>query len=410
MEFLKLRAARLGKDELCAVDSTSRSAYGDCLADIHYGRNKEGLPLEQTTEAVVYTLTNHMPIYYRTFPGNMNDSRSLSTMLADLDHAGFKDLILITDRGYESIQNLDQYILRGQKFISCAKISGSEISKAIKKITFLNGIPTNMNFDTEKEIYYKQLKSEHIVERLRRSQKVSNKLNINLYFDPYRHLEEIITLQKDIIFQQKSIEELIKSKTPIFNPVQMKKEHSYFNYVIHPKKNIIQSFILNDKKVSKLSDQAGFFSIKTHGIKFSAIETYKVYRLRDEQEKFFNVMKTQMLAGRQRNSSEDGKTGRLFILFIALILISYIRNIWKTTKLHEIFPTSFDMVHEMRSIRCIEHANRARVLTPFVGGQLDICEAFGFEVPKGCAPTNAPSQKTKRKRGRPAKRPIERDL
>jgi hypothetical protein len=27
MEFLKLRAARLGKDELCAVDSTSRTAY-----------------------------------------------------------------------------------------------------------------------------------------------------------------------------------------------------------------------------------------------------------------------------------------------------------------------------------------------------------------------------------------------
>jgi hypothetical protein len=95
MDLLKLRAARLGKDELCAVDSASRSAYGSGLADIRWGKNKERLPLEQTTEVVVYTLSSHMPIYYRTFPGNMPDSRSLGVILADLEHAGFKDLILV---------------------------------------------------------------------------------------------------------------------------------------------------------------------------------------------------------------------------------------------------------------------------------------------------------------------------
>jgi hypothetical protein len=67
MDLLRLRAARLGKDEFCAVDSTSRSAYGDTLADIHWGKNKDSLPLEQTTEVVVYTLSGHMPVYYREF-------------------------------------------------------------------------------------------------------------------------------------------------------------------------------------------------------------------------------------------------------------------------------------------------------------------------------------------------------
>ena len=56
MGLLRHRAARLHKNELCAVDSTSRSAYGDSLADIHWGKNKDRLPLEQTTEVVVYTL------------------------------------------------------------------------------------------------------------------------------------------------------------------------------------------------------------------------------------------------------------------------------------------------------------------------------------------------------------------
>jgi hypothetical protein len=73
MELFALRAARLGKQELCAVDSTTRSAYGVSLADIKWGKNKDGLPLEQTVEVVVYTLDSHMPVYYRTFPGNMLD-------------------------------------------------------------------------------------------------------------------------------------------------------------------------------------------------------------------------------------------------------------------------------------------------------------------------------------------------
>jgi hypothetical protein len=95
MDLLKLRAARLQKDELCAVDSTSRSAYGGSLADIRWGKNKDRLPLSQTTEVVVYTLSSHMPVYYRTFPGNMPDVRSLDVILTDLEHAGFKELVLV---------------------------------------------------------------------------------------------------------------------------------------------------------------------------------------------------------------------------------------------------------------------------------------------------------------------------
>ena len=89
MKLLRLRAARVGKNELCAVDSTSRSAYGSSLADIRWGHNKEGMPLEQTDEVVVYTLKQHMPIYYRTFPGNIPDSRTMDVITTDIDHADF---------------------------------------------------------------------------------------------------------------------------------------------------------------------------------------------------------------------------------------------------------------------------------------------------------------------------------
>ena len=92
---------RMGKDEYCAVDSTSISTYGFHLVDIRWGHNKEHLPLKQTLEVIVYSLTSHMPIYYLELPGNMPDSRTIEMIVTELEHAGFKNVVLITDRGYD---------------------------------------------------------------------------------------------------------------------------------------------------------------------------------------------------------------------------------------------------------------------------------------------------------------------
>jgi hypothetical protein len=65
------------------------------------------------------------------------------------------------------------------------------------------------------------------------------------------------------------------------------------------------------------------------------------------------------------------------------------------------FRSSIDILDEIRPIRMIEHTNRAKTITPFVGAQLDICKEFGFDIPEGCAPAYTSRQKAKRKRGRP---------
>ena len=59
---------------------------------------------------------------------------------------------------------------------------------------------------------------------------------------------------------------------------------------------------------------------------------------------------------------------------------------------------------QKRTIRCIEHRNRMKFITPFVGDQVEICKAFGFEIPAGAAPTYASKAKPiKPGRGCPAK-------
>ena len=409
MDLLKLRAARLGKDELCAVDSTTRSAYGNSLADIRWGKNKDRLPLQQTTEVVVYTLSSHMPIYYRTFPGNMPDSRSLDTILTDLEHAGFSDLILITDRGYDTLRNLERYILRGQAMVTSAKTGQNEVAKAIQGLGEFGGRPEGMTVDSDARIYYKQYDIDYKVESIGQTEKASDRLKLNLYFDPIRRGIELMELDIALSFQQSALNELLKNNGILGDDATIKRDYSYYKVIYDKDTRVIKSFELNEKKIAKARGFSGFFSVLTHGVDFDAMKTYHTYRLRDEQEKFFQQMKDQMAADRQRNWSEEGKIGRLFILFVSLILSSWVRHIWKSTKLYDSLSSSLEILDEMRSIRAIEHTNRARVITPFVGAQVDICEAFGFDIPEGCAPTYVSRQKPKRKRGRPRKKTVERD-
>ena len=112
-----------------------------------------------------------------------------------------------------------------------------------------------------------------------------------------------------------------------------------------------------------------------------------------------------MGADRQRNWSESGKTGRLFILFVAQVLECYLSNM-RATKLKDEFDSIPDVLNEMRPIRYIEHKGTQPYITPFVGKQVTICEAFGFEIPEGCAPEYVVRKTNKGKRGRPRKNKV----
>jgi hypothetical protein len=203
---------------------------------------------------------------------------------------------------------------------------------------------------------------------------------------------------------------MIKNKIAFEDDLDIKNNYDYYKVDYDPSTLIPLRYSLKAKKIETLRLNSGFFSILTHRVNFDAIETYRNYRLRDEQEKYFQQMKSQMVSDRQRNWSEEGKTGRLLILFVSLILSSHVRHIWRSIVLHDEFSTSLEILDEMSSIRCIEHPGRARFITPFVGAQLDVCKAFGFEVPKGCAPLYPSRKKEKRKRGRPPKRAEEREV
>jgi len=402
MSLFRLRAARLGKNAVCAVDSTTRSAYGDALADIRWGKNKEGIHLPQTSEVVVYSIDDHMPVYYRTFPGNVPDSRSVETVLTDLDHAGFPDIALLTDRGYESIQNLERYILAGQKMVMCVKVGQSFVLKHILEYGDFIGAPEQMSIDVATQVFFCQYDEDYGVKGNGGTVHKADRFKLNIYFDPIKRGEDISNQMTEIEIQRRALQEIQDKGLSLDDDATVKRLYRWFSIDRDDKTRKIKSFCVNEKKVSNARRTSGFYAIATLGMDLTAMQAWELYGLRDEQEKYFEQMKTQLGYDRQRNWSEEGKTGRLFILFVGLILSSYVRHVWKSTFLHKQFSSTLEVLDEMRSIRCIEHTGKAKFITPFVGAQVDISDAFGFEIPEGCAPKYTSRKKDAPHRGRPA--------
>lgn len=251
MDLLRCRAARLDNLELCAVDSTSRSAWGDSLADIRYGSNKEHLPLPQTLEVVVYTLNGHMPVYYRTFPGNIPDSRSLQTILQDLSHAGFSNVVLITDRGYESIKNLEFYIENGQAMIMGTRINQKFVLDEIKKFGCFDHHPKEMQIDASERIYSKQFDIDYQIDKNRDNVKKSDHIKLNLYFDPARRNLEITELDIDIDMQNKSLKKILKDSIPLEDDKTIKQLYYLFKLDYDKTTHRLLSYSPEKEKIAK---------------------------------------------------------------------------------------------------------------------------------------------------------------
>lgn len=169
--------------------------------------------------------------------------------------------------------------------------------------------------------------------------------------------------------------------------------------------NSVASYEVNSEKADNMLLTAGFFASKTIGIDIYPLQAKTSYGMRDEQEKAFALQKGLLNQDRLRTWSESSKHGRMFICFVGLILASYVRHMWEEDDyLHNKFDSTEAILAEMRTIRCIEHTGRMKFITPFIGAQVEICKAFGFDIPDGCAPVYVSKTKPAvRKRGRQPK-------
>ena len=383
--LLRLRVARVGKGDVFAVDSTTRSAYGHCLTDVTWGKSKDHLPLPQTVEVVAYSLKSFSPVYYRQFAGNMPDVRSFRPVLTELRYLGISDVILITDRGYESSRNLQLCVKWNQALITAAKIRQKRILTAIDAFGTFGAFPEAMTFLPEYKLYAAQYDEAITVSVGKNRIKESEALKLNLFFDPVRRAEESIALDAELHEQERELLALQKEQACI--PDKDMRRFNYYKIQRNAETHVVESWERDEKRIEKARRVLGFFALYSLMVDGSPEHILALYKQRDLQEKYFSDMKTKCCAAKQHSSTDSGKAGSLFILFVSLVLVSYLKHTWQTSReLRRDFRYSFEIIETMRRIHCLQYPGHPDVITPFVGKQIVVCDAFHIEAPPGCLP------------------------
>ena len=114
-------------------DVTNTYFHGKKCTGAKYGHDKEkrkGYPLVQIGLAV--TQEQGVPIFHKTFPGNISDSRTFLDISNELKGFGIKKGIAIIDRGTSSGINTD-YLRREKWDVLCGIPINESIKKDIKK-------------------------------------------------------------------------------------------------------------------------------------------------------------------------------------------------------------------------------------------------------------------------------------
>lgn len=391
-----LRKKRMVHASWCGIDSTSYSYFGHSIADSKFGHNKEHDKLPQVNQLVMYNMTKSMPVYYRRMPGNIPDTRTLRTTIKELELAGFPDAQLVLDRGYLSAEGVELLVKKKVSFIMMAKTSSKQIREILLSLD-TGALCLPKNWIPEHEKYGIECEFPFSITVKGEKREVAP-LRLCIFFDPERQGADRKKLAADMHETKISLDAIIEEKT-VLDDRTVKKLQKFYTLTIHEKKHTLLSYEPDAEKMHAFWALSGFQAIICSRVtqkEYSLSAVLDRYDMRDEQEKCFMFIKSEQQGRRLRTSTELSTDGRIFIQFLALTLNSAIYRVYQThTDLKKFFPTRKHMIEEMRSIRLIEHPKKARIITEFVGKQVDICDAFTFEIPKGCRPSSRPVRKRK---------------
>ncbi len=374
VQFFKEWGKHKAKDEFWAYDTTSISSYSEQLKQVQYGYNKENDPLAQLNLAIVFGEKSNLPFYYRKLAGNIPDSKTLIHLLADMKQLQFNKLKLVMDRGFYSKDNINELFEGHLKFLVSTRISLSFIKSKLESI--YNNFTSYNYYSPEYELYAQTITTTWEYEKERAYKKDIVKKKKRIYLHYYYNIEKAAEDKK--VFDNK----LIKYKMELINKKPIKKHQGFYDkyFIIKetPKKGVIVNVKMNE--VNKTRKYYGFFVLISNE-KMSAIKALEIYRNKDVVEKAFGNLKERLNMRRMLVSSEKSLDGKLFVQFIALIFLSYIKKQMQIKDLYKKY-TLISLLDKIDVIEYFEYPNTKSRVGEILEKQKEIYEAMEIDVPR----------------------------
>lgn len=372
-KFFRLQGKRRIEQEYWAYDSTSISSYSDTLKQIQYGNNKEHDRLAQLNLLLVFGEESGLPFYYRKLAGNIPDVKTVKTLLADLDVLGLGKIKLVMDRGFYSEANINGLYKEHLKFLVGVRLSLTFVRKQLDLV--YDSIRQFQNYDPALDTYGFTVLTDwpYTEERPNKGGvlKGTRRIYLHLYYNIDKGAEDERNFD---IMIAKYYHELISGQT---NEKHEKDYQKFFTVKRTPKRG--SQVTVNNDAISEAKRYFGFFTLLTNE-KMDAFTALRLYRMKDVVEKAFGNIKERLNLRRLLVSSERNLDGKLFVEFVALILISYINKKMQDQGLYKDY-TMQQLLDKLDVIECFLSPGHALRVGEILDQQKELYTKLGTGLP-----------------------------
>ena len=373
MAFLKRQSRRRAETEYLFFDSTSISSYSEQLKQAKFGKNRDGDSLQQINLALLLGQESGLPAYYRKLPGNITDVMTIKNILAGIEYLDLEKVCLVMDRGFYSEKNVNAMFKEHHKFVIGAKMSLRLIQDLMKAERDNFDNRENYNSDTGLFIRTQTIEWDYSETKLRsgKTLKQKRRMYVHIYYNDQLATDEKIRLYKMLDSLE---EDLLTGKR---KEGKEKLYRKYYDITETPARGM--KIIPRQSAIDDARKNFGFFVLLSNGIK-DPVEALRTYRSKDMIEKAFSDLKDRLNMRRTMVSSEENLEGKLFIQFVGLIYLSYVKRAMDKSGLFKHY-TMQELFDELDVIEKYQQPGKAAYYGEITDKQKKLYAALGFQPP-----------------------------
>lgn len=362
--FSKWMKKVVEQDYLC-YDITSVSSYAKQNEYVKYGYNRDKEKLRQINLAMLFGQGSRLPVYYQRLPGNITDVSTLHRFLATFKKLEMPGLHMVMDKGFYSDKNVDELLDARDRFMLAVPNRILWVQKAIDKVYETIQGPEGYR-KVDGEVLY-------VHTGLRSWGKLRRRCYLHLYYNSHAHADDFDEFTEDLLEYKNELE------SGILVAEHKAAYEAYFLVTETPVRG--RKVEYNNEAIQKHRNRyAGYLALLTNDIK-DPVEALQVYRDKDVVEKSFDDLKNSLDMKRLRIHSSAAMDGRLFVQFVALIIMSSIRRSMRDKKLLEHY-TVRELLEEMETLSKIRYSGKyGSVRSEATRPQLNIMKELGIELP-----------------------------
>jgi len=354
------------EQEYLALDITSTSSYSELIQDVEWGYNRDKEPLPQINICMLMGETSRLPIYQVLYSGSLKDVTTLETTLSKMDAiSDGKRVLAVMDKGFFSTRNVNAMLNRANPI------------RFVVAVPFTSQFAKRMFASERKDIDHLQHTIVIGEDSLRavtkeRAWNETHRLHTHVYY----HAMKALKLREELYAHVT----VLRDRAEADPKSAMEDEPSRKYLIIRKSDNTSSGYTVNIREdvVAKELETAGWLVVVSNEAA-DAKEALSIYRQKDVVEKGFLRLKTNLDLGRLRVHRDDSMQNKVFIGFIALILMSHVHKVMMDKGLYKRM-TMKKLLLILSKLR-VQHINGQRILFPLTKEQKIIYKAFAVQEP-----------------------------